>query len=159
MQTLGGTTGAELRTFTTRQLWQHLQHFYKETNNHQWVLFSESDQTSGRVFSWTKHQPVFWNYPALCIVRISCAGGHWRKIPCAQWMWPQSWRKWWDCCHPVTVHMIDDSDEELTKRSDGKLMETEEHKWGFLKAGFHYVKQNKPGWKCLNLKFQSAVLN
>lgn len=130
-----------------------------ELVNQQCVLFLEWGQTSEKGFSWSI-SPCSENIllgRVLSGSRVLMVTGG--KFPVLSGCEQKSWRKWRDCCHPVTVHMIDDWDEELTKRSDRKLMETEEHMWGFLKAGFHYVKQNKPGWKCFNLKFQSAVLN
>lgn len=61
MQTLHGKTGAELRTFTTKQLCQHLHHL----RNHQSAMCSAFRVMPNFTiaFSWTKHQ---------CVLEISC---------------------------------------------------------------------------------------
>lgn len=127
MQTLHGKTGAELRTFTTKQFCKHLHHFYENLS-------------MGNVFCFQSNAKPHHSLPfpeqSISVPKISCPTIycldplHWWSLEEKSLWSVESWSKWWDCCHAVTGDMIDDWDDELKKHSDGKLMGTEQ-KWRF----------------------------
>lgn len=124
-----------------------------EIINQQSALLPEQCQTSP-----FNKQRALSKYPsrscAFWFLRLLVPGGHWRKSPRAQRLWPENWSERWDCCHDVTVHRW------ITQmRNQQRILTESWWKQENVSGGFKCRFQNKPGWKCLNLKFQSAALN